>query len=403
MLRGLTTAASGMLSDERMQQVLANNLANSETPGFKSTTGELLSFPEQLQELMNYGDNGSTTTVGKMGTGVVFQEGIPQFIQGQLQDSGRNLDVAIVDNTPAGTYAAVPAGQAGVQSAVGTVAVGAQGRLELGGVPLAVVGPNGQAVSGVFAVRNPKYQGQSLYAADGKPDYDAAGNPSYVFADASGHIMGWPGQPGFTEQGLRIGNQTDMGDHSFFAVAFQSPEGQSGIALTRDGHFDVTSNNLLVDASGHAVLPVGNNGMPMPNARIQINPNYTGKDLFNPDGSPVIDSKGQPSYRIVDTNGRPLPQGRLGTVDADVTTLSPLGQTEFMVAGTLNPQQVLAKLRPGTGSLKPGELEQSNVDVTSTMVNMTAVIASYEANQRVIQTYDTELQKVVEDVGKVNA
>jgi hypothetical protein len=37
------------------------------------------------------------------------------------------------------------------------------------------------------------------------------------------------------------------------------------------------------------------------------------------------------------------------------------------------------------------------------MVNMTAVIASHEANQRVIQAYDTELQKAVEDVGKVNA
>jgi flagellar hook protein FlgE len=65
--------------------------------------------------------------------------------------------------------------------------------------------------------------------------------------------------------------------------------------------------------------------MPMPNARIQINPNYTGQDLFNPDGSPVIDSKGQPSYRIVDANGKPLSQGHLGIVDADVTTLSPLG------------------------------------------------------------------------------
>lgn len=40
-----------MPSDERLQQALANNLPNSETPGFKSTTGELLAFQEQLQQM----------------------------------------------------------------------------------------------------------------------------------------------------------------------------------------------------------------------------------------------------------------------------------------------------------------------------------------------------------------
>ncbi|GMA50988.1 hypothetical protein GCM10025857_23450 [Alicyclobacillus contaminans] len=118
----------------------------------------------------------------------------------------------------------------------------------------------------------------------------------------------------------------------------------------------------------------------------------------------MTDKNGQASYRIVDVNGNPLPvQGRLGTVDVDVTQLSPLGQTEFMVGNTLAPASVLAQLRPGTGTLKPGEEELSNVDVTSTMVNMMAVINSYEANQRVLQTYDTELDKAVSDVGKVNA
>jgi flagellar basal body rod protein FlgG len=391
-----------MLADQKLQQLLANNLSNAETPGFKASSGELLAFPEQLQLLLDYGQ-GIVGTVGKMGTGVAFQEGIPLFLQGQLQDSGRNLDVAIVDNTPAGPYAAVVNAQGRVVSASGPVTVGPGGRLEVGGVPLAVIGPNGQALRGIYAVRNPAYRGQALYAANGMPDYDAAGNPSYVFADAQGNVVGRVGDANWQGVGVRIGSHADMGFHSFFAVAFQSPEGQRGIALTRNGHFDVDANNLLVDANGNHVLPIGPNGLPMPGARIQINPNYSGKELFGTDGRPLVDSNGQPSYRVIDANNNPIPQGRLGTVDVDVTTLNPLGGTEYQVAGTLNPAQVLAQLRPSSATLKPGQLEQSNVDVTATMVQMMSVISHYEANQRVIRTYDALLEKAVTDVGKVNA
>ncbi|MCL6548698.1 MAG: flagellar basal body protein, partial [Alicyclobacillus sp.] len=74
MLRGLTTAASGMTADERLQQMLANNLANAQTPGFKASTGEMLEFPRQWLERIPYGGDAGTP-VGETGTGVVLQEG----------------------------------------------------------------------------------------------------------------------------------------------------------------------------------------------------------------------------------------------------------------------------------------------------------------------------------------
>lgn len=404
MIRGLTTAASGMLADERYQQLLANNLANSQTPGYKASNAELLGFPEQLLRLVDYGQD-SGTTVGKLGTGVTFQEGVPIFSQGQLQDSNRGLDVAIVDNTPSGTYAGVatnPAQPGVVQSVNGNVQSGAGGRLQINGQSLAVVGADGQSIPGVFAAKNPAYQGTSLYASDGKPDYDSNGNPSYQFVNAAGAVIGQAGQPAWAHAGLRVGSQSDMGEHSFFAVAFQSSEVPSGLVLTRNGHFDVNDQNILVDAAGRAVLPVGQNGLPIQNGRIVMNTAYTGTDLFGPNGSPVTDKQGNASYRVTDTNGNTM-NGRLGTVDADVTQLSPLGETEFEVGGTLNPTQAMTQLRTSTGTLKPGQVEESNVDVTSVMTQMTAVISHYEANQRVIQTEDSMLSKAVDDVGKVNA
>jgi flagellar hook protein FlgE len=402
MLRGLTTAASGMLADERYQQLLSNNLANAQTPGFKSSDAELLGFPEQLLRLVNYGQN-TGSQIGKLGTGVVFQEGVPLFSQGQLQSTNRNLDVAVVDSTPAGSYAAVATNptQAGtVQSINGTIQAGPGGRLQVNGQSLAVVDGNGQSVPGVFAAKNPAYQGTALTASDGRPDYDPNGNPSYIYVNGAGNVVGQATDAAWQHVGLRVGTQDNMGLHSFFAVDYQSPEVPSGLALTRDGHLDVDAQNVLIDASGHAVLPIGANGLPVQNGRIVINTAYTGTDLFQSDGSPVTDTQGNPSYRVLDTNGNPI-TGRLGTVDADVAQLNPLGQTEFQVGGTLNPAQAATQLRPTGGSLQPGQMEQSNVDVTSTMTQMMAVIGHYQANQEVIRTEDSMLQKAVDDVGKV--
>ncbi|SFU65704.1 flagellar hook-basal body protein [Alicyclobacillus macrosporangiidus] len=413
MIRGLTTAASGMTAAERMQQVLTNNLANTETPGFKASNAELLSFPEQLLHIMDYqgGNPALGPAIGTMPTGVTFQEGVLWFSQGDLVQTGRALDVAISDTTPAGPYAAVAAGPGGgagaggapgLASVQGPVTTGAGGVLQVNGRPLAVVGANGQAIPGVMAIRNPAYQGVALTAADGTANYDAQGNPSYLFANAAGQVLGRPGQPGWEGASLRVGTEADMGWHSFFPVAFSSGQVAQGLVLTRDGHFDVDGNNILVDASGRPVLPVGADGLPILNGRIRINPNYTGTELFGPDGGPVVDAQGQASYSVIDTNGNVI-AGRLGTVDADVTQLQPLGETEFEVGGTLNPAQVRALLRPGTGALKPGAEEQSNVDAAATMTKMMAVLAQYEANQRVIRTEDSLLQLAVEQVGKVNA
>ncbi|MCL6517766.1 flagellar basal body rod C-terminal domain-containing protein [Alicyclobacillus sp.] len=418
MIRGLTTAAAGMTAAERMQQVLTNNLANTETPGYKASNAELLSFPQQLLHVMDYGgaNPGLGPAIGSVATGVVFQEGVPWFSQGDLTQTGRALDVAIVDSTPPGTYAAVAAtagpgggagaagaaGAAGLASAQGPVAAGPGGVLEVNGRPLAVVGPNGQALTGLVAVRNPAYRGVALTAAGGAPDYDDRGNPSYLFADTAGRVVGIPGQAGWEGASLRVGTEADMGLHSFFPVAFSSGQVAQGLVLTRDGHFDVDENHILVDAAGRPVLPVGQDGLPILNGRIRINPDYDGTDLFGPDGGPVVDGNGRVSYSVIDTNGNVI-TGRLGTVDADVAQLTPLGETEFEVGNTLDPAGVRPLLRPGTGAIRPGEQELSNVDAATTMTKMMAVLAQYEANQRVIRTEDSLLQLAVEQVGKVNA
>ncbi len=402
MLRGLSTAASAMLADERYQQLLANNLANMQTPGFKASAGETLAFPEQLIAAMN-GSVQTGPVIGKLGTGVVFQEGVPLFSPGTLSRTNRGLDVAIIDGTPTGNYTATVGQQGtGVVSTLGSATVGPNGRLVVNGQNAAVVDAAGQPVPGVFAARNPQYRGTDIVGQNGRPTYDAGGNPAYVFVNAGGQVVGVPGQPGAASWSLRVGRENTMGLHSFYPVAYTAANGQSGIVLTHDGHFDVGPNHELVDASGQPVLPVVANRLLILGARILLNPNYQGQTIFQPDGSPATDSKGVSAYTVQDGNGRVIPNAKLATVNADITTLSPLGQSEFLVGGTFNAAAVTPLLRPGTGQLQVGQLEMSNVDATYTMTQMLNVVGQYQASQQVVQAEDAMLGQAVSDVGKVN-
>ena len=100
MFRGLYTATSGMMANERKQQYLTNNLTNASTPGFKQDQATLRSFPEYLLKERN--NNTSTRkdpVIGSLSNGVYTQEGIPLFRMGALQETGKLTDLAIVDDT----------------------------------------------------------------------------------------------------------------------------------------------------------------------------------------------------------------------------------------------------------------------------------------------------------------
>ena len=56
---------------------------------------------------------------------------------------------------------------------------------------------------------------------------------------------------------------------------------------------------------------------------------------------------------------------------------------------------------PGTGSVRQGSLEMSNVNVISEMVNLIANYRTYEVNGKVVQSHDHLLDKAVNEVGKL--
>lgn len=96
MFRGFYAAASGMIAQQRLTDMLTNNLSNANTPGFKEDQGTLRAFPDLLMERINK-SGANNSTIGHLNTGVYMQQTIPNFIQGDLQQTGTKTDMALVD------------------------------------------------------------------------------------------------------------------------------------------------------------------------------------------------------------------------------------------------------------------------------------------------------------------
>ncbi len=97
MLRAFSTAATGMTAQQMMVDVIANNLANINTTGFKRSQ---IDFQDLLYVKMRESGaevaSGITSPSGlEIGSGVRAASTIKVFTAGEFQNTGRKLDMAI--------------------------------------------------------------------------------------------------------------------------------------------------------------------------------------------------------------------------------------------------------------------------------------------------------------------
>ena len=97
MLRAFSTAATGMTAQQMMVDVVANNLANINTTGFKRSQ---IDFQDLVYIKMK--ESGTEVSSGivspsgmEIGSGVRAASTVKVFTAGELQNTGRNLDIAI--------------------------------------------------------------------------------------------------------------------------------------------------------------------------------------------------------------------------------------------------------------------------------------------------------------------
>ncbi|MGD0088792.1 MAG: flagellar hook-basal body complex protein [Planctomycetota bacterium] len=96
MIPSLYTAVSALKADQQYMSVVANNLANVNTVGFK---GSRALFADTLSQTMRAPAASTATSGGgngiQIGLGTVIQSVTPTFTQGSLQATGVNTDLAI--------------------------------------------------------------------------------------------------------------------------------------------------------------------------------------------------------------------------------------------------------------------------------------------------------------------
>ncbi|MFH5187595.1 flagellar hook-basal body protein [Paenibacillus sp. TAB 01] len=211
MLRGLYTAASGMISQQRKHDIVTNNIANINTPGFKQGDAINRSFPEMLISRIR---DGQVDSVGRLNTGVMAEENVSVHTQGDIQETHNPFDFALISNIQ------VPGAQ-----------FDESGKY---------VDANGQRINqpqALFTVQNPN--GEQRYSLNGKFSVDDAG--TLITTDGY-QVLGADNQP----------------------IVLRDPATQEPIT-----NFRITNYGQFTDADGNAIQNANNQPVQLLLSRIE--------------------------------------------------------------------------------------------------------------------------------------
>lgn len=178
----------------------------------------------------------------------------------------------------------------------------------------------------------------------------------------------------FGQGSLRTtGNTYDMAieGKGFFAVGVTDKAGNESVRYTRNGAFKITQDGHIVDTEGNRLQSEnGDAVVPVDAAKVAI----------DVDGTIYADGTAVDRITIVDFS--------------DYDYLEKVGDISYRAIEG-------AEMIQADGMIHQGYTEQSNVNAVSEMVELITITRAYEANQKVIQTTDTMLEKAVNSVGRV--
>jgi flagellar basal-body rod protein FlgG len=280
MVRGIYTAASGMLSQEHNLDTIANNLANMDQTGFKRDTTVFKSFPEMLLRRVN-------------------DDGVVKF--------------------PLGSYDRMPV--------IGTVGTGVE--------------------------------------------------TNEVFTEF--------------EQGAFRGTENPF-DFALDGQGFFTVQTKDGLRYTRNGSFLIDKDSFLVTKDGNYVL--GENG-PIQVKKNNFSVNDQGEIVAN------MDLQGDPS-RLVSYAENDWKDTQKVDKFMIVEFRQPRGLKKQGDSYYRATEEAMPAAAASNVKVQQGFLEMSNVNPVMEMTRMIEVQRTYEANQRILQSHDQELGKLINEVGRAS-
>lgn len=413
MMRSLFSAVSGLKAHQQRMDVIGNNIANVNTPGFKKSQ---TTFQDMLSQMIRgasrqvEGGRGGTNPM-QVGLGVTIGAINTVMTAGSPQDTGKNTDLAIEGE-------------------------------------------------GFFVVSDGS---RSYYTRAGAFDFDSDG----YLIDANGmHVMGWladdkgnlntdpanivpvkidlnsTAPPHSTTEFKFSGNlDANTASNSSITVtqAVYDSRGDKHIVVFTFTKDSIDPNKWLVDCTvdkNPATISYDNTSQPSPCLTFTLNNgtltpstnimnitfdpnNGTGQVSFIPDFSQMTQFSGETTITASQDG---YPAGSLQSVSFDTTgTLSgvfsngitqPLaqvalasfnnpgglvkeGNTLFAVSSNSGDANIGSAGMGGLGSIRPGSLEMSNVDLAQEFTDMIVTQRGFQANSRVITASDEMLQDLV--------
>lgn len=141
--QGFYSAAAGLFVQQKSIDVLANNMSNVNTAGYKTQTTVESSFAEYVIARVNTDPAINNRDIGTANYITVVDEDYTDFSEGNLRQTERNVDMAIQGN---GFFVINSAANGQVLTRNGQFEVNDQGNLVLPGAG-EVLGTNGQPIN----------------------------------------------------------------------------------------------------------------------------------------------------------------------------------------------------------------------------------------------------------------
>lgn len=404
MLRSMFSGVSGLRAHQTMMDVVGNNVANVNTPGYKASQ---VTFQEALTQTVRAASPGAGVTGGTnpiqvgLGAQVSTVEGI--FTQGTMQVTGRTTDVAIQGEG----YFVLGRGGERLYSRAGSLGFDHSGAL-VNGNGLAVMGWNADA-AGVVDTTGPlqaiTVPIAQVIAPVATTRVEVGGNLS---ADAEigttvlttttiydslgvGHEM----VLSFENVG---GGDWDMtveidGTSATVAPATVSFDSDGSLTsaspLTISGYTppgaDAMAIDVVIDGDGPLVQFGGASSPEAHGGNGQAIGFLQGVSI-GADGTVMA----------VFSNGLRQPAAVIATATfANPGGLSRIGESSFGASANSGDAVIGRPGDAGRGLLTPGALEMSNVDLAREFTNLIIAQRGFQANSRIISASDELLADLV--------
>ena len=390
-------ALSGLSAASTDLQVTSNNIANANTIGFKTSRAE-------------FADVFSGDAVG-IGNGVRLTDVRQQFTQGNVEITGRQLDLAVSGNG----FFIVSDGGGLLYSRAGAFGMNAEGYIQNAeGERLQIYPSVGEGRFNTGALADPRI------TTDTAPPLasTAVGMNINLPADAPVPSVSPfdPADPQTYNHSTSTVVFDSLGVAHTATYYFGKTTDGWDVSMTLDGGlvgppqpFEFNSNGAIsAPANGTIAFPgvnPGNGGEP-----IAINLNLSRTTQFgsnfavnsiDPDGQAAgrlrnieVDQSGSLFARF--SNGQSIALGKIALANfSNPEGLTKVSDTSFQESFRSGVPQRGEAGESNFGLVQSGALESSNVDLTEQLVKMITAQRLFQANAQVISTMDTVTQTII--------